>query len=1713
MHKSRIYEAERRERMSKAKIVFLLFWAITLFTISSSVAARSQYIRNTLQLTPPTSGGSYSDFHDGSGIHSSEHHSSVDISSGRINIYAYTHAGAGWGWAHAWAWGQHWPSGFIAIHPSSSLYQVTLTFDLYGRIEMQKLKDNPLGMSDAGALLKLRSWISDRTTDREVGTWERILYEKTISGPQPGDWKNFDGIYSISYDVELVVDHEYSVCGQLYAESWCGAAGINWAWSKVDFWYSGRHAYLVKVYIADKNPDNTSPSTTISVDGPLGENGWYTGSTSVTLTPTDNSGGYGMKYGYTKYKVDGGSERDYSSPFPISGDDVHKVDYRSADGAYNLETWKSKNIKIDTTPPSTPNPTCGSGWSNDNTPRICWSASSDSGSGVAGYYWKVDGGSETWTTSTCVTLPLQSDGSHTFCVRAKDKAGLLSGWGCCTFRIDTTAPSTPSPDDGVEGWSDDDTPTFTWSASSDTGSGVAGYYWKVDGGSETWTTSTSVTLPPQSDGSHTFYVKAKDKAGNVGSWGSHGFQIDTTAPSTPSPDDGVEGWSNDNTPTFTWSPSSDSGSGVAGYYWKVDTGSETWTTSTSVTLPPQPEDGHTFYVKAEDKAGLLSGWGSHDFQIDDDITPPDINNPSSSFTAETDAYRIQIDALDSSGISIVRFRYRFGTASYSEWYAFTSSWGDTYWHDIPKAKWETHAGETIHWQVYAEDSDDDRPDDFASSTSPEYVMFYLTVSTSPPEVDNVPADSGMGWYDAGELAYAKCTPQVFVGTDSRSFFKNWSGDAAGNNPTSDPIVMDGPKTAIANYKTQYRVSIEPKSHDNLLILHPNQIQIYGAPPNDTLITLTSYSEIWLDNVEWTAKQILWQGNNVVPDPNPQFSPTLSGTWVITCRVYKITSITFNDHSGKELYALPAQVTITAPNNTDISLSSFSDLALYLQNGTYTFKTITWQSNNVVDSPPQTFDPTNGDPSINCRVYSLQVTCVDNSDQPLANASLTILFPNSTVLSKYSNQDGIYYAPQIQNGSYSIAVDWQDVSVGNALIHVVSDVDQSIPCRVYILTVRVRDEIGQPLSGAILYLYRNETLLNGKYGLPPAPATDIEGCYTWHQMSKQLGSYKVKAVFTSNGLRKVGWSDEQPLTEDTTKKNAWSVQTIPIIDVNIQTIDWEDEVLSDAYVEIVLDKTVQAWGYTDLKGWINFTDIVPGSLTFNVYWMEVRVNQTMISLASDSTITLRCEVYNVVIGFRDTDGDNITNPWEYTLKFLDGTESTLEVFAFRCPVGNVILKSAIWHGTEVAPSPNQQINVNATKQYFFYLDVFNPTFSVKEPDRTTPSAYSTIHMELPNGTIRIYPTDSNGQITLKIQRGSCYVNVTTLDGYVAQVNYPVSVDFTKIYEVPTTRVLIDQTKVSSHRCDVDNVQIICLHATWVHNGSDVVGGLICVNETSYIANATGWIIISISYDTVGKRTWIATSVDCGGITRFGKSVEDPCITWDRIKITEGGVTQSFTNITSKETVWLKAIYECDSATFDGTKGMLYVNGFEMTWSNVSSRWEYSCTFDTVGERTFIISNVSDESYGLTTINNSIGPQTITWLVCRTFEVVFEGGNYDISIASNSAFSNFAFDPSESQIDFEVSGVAGTTGTCNVTIPKGLIAYASDIKVYIDEQETDFTLWESADSYHVYVTYQHSMHVVTISFVPSVFPWWILLIVIVVVLTAAGLTMGRKRMKKQ
>jgi uncharacterized repeat protein (TIGR02543 family) len=67
--------------------------------------------------------------------------------------------------------------------------------------------------------------------------------------------------------------------------------------------------------------------------------------------------------------------------------------------------------------------------------------------------------------------------------------------------------------------------------------------------------------------------------------------------------------------------------------------------------------------------------------------------------------------------------------------------------------------------------------------------------------------SGGGQYEDGATAYAVLSVgKVSAGLIQDWVFTGWSGAASGMNLMSDPIVMDGQKTALANWTLQFNTT-------------------------------------------------------------------------------------------------------------------------------------------------------------------------------------------------------------------------------------------------------------------------------------------------------------------------------------------------------------------------------------------------------------------------------------------------------------------------------------------------------------------------------------------------------------------------------------------------------------------------------------------------------------------------------------------------------------------------------------------------------------------------------------------------------------------------------------------------------------------------------------------------------------------------------------------
>lgn len=189
-------------------------------------------------------------------------------------------------------------------------------------------------------------------------------------------------------------------------------------------------------------------------------------------------------------------------------------------------------------------------------------------------------------------------------------------------------------------------------------------------------------------------------------------------------------------------------------------------------------------------------------------------------------------------------------------------------------------------------------------------------------------------------------------------------------------------------------------------------------------------------------------------------------------------------------------------------------------------------------------------------------------------------------------------------------------------------------------------------------------------------------------------------------------------------------------------------------------------------------------------------------------------------------------------------------------------------------------------------------------------------------------------------------------------------------------------VTDRRCDVESAQTIYFQAIWTQNGSAVEGGTIFINGTAYVTNSSGWISFNKAFSNVTAMSWVVTAVNCNGISKYFQMAPIASIVWDRIIVSEGGVSPQVVDVGNWVTVWFKVAYEYDNGNFYGS---VFVNGSEAQYSDVNKRWELSYKATTLGTITFEVTSVHDTRYGLKTVNNVAGAQQVTvkapfsWLV--------------------------------------------------------------------------------------------------------------------------------------
>ena len=276
----------------------------------------------------------------------------------------------------------------------------------------------------------------------------------------------------------------------------------------------------------------------------------------------------------------------------------------------------------------------------------------------------------TVTTNSFTASSLSCATSYTFMIYACDGPNNTTGcspWGSpatiTTSACPDTTPPTVSANNSSSGWYSS-SPTITVSASDTGGSGLAfvKYTWNTNV-SYCWasgiTTSNGASLTIPGQGSNTLYLCAQDGAGNQGTW-SGPYNLDTTAPATPSISASPSGWTNGNV-TISVSASDTGGSGLSTTYYRCNTSNASSSTaSASFTYACSLTGGQTAQAYSTDNAGNTGGTGSVSYYIDT-TAPPSPSLSPASYGWGKGPVTVSFSASDTGGSGTAGYHYCYTT--------------------------------------------------------------------------------------------------------------------------------------------------------------------------------------------------------------------------------------------------------------------------------------------------------------------------------------------------------------------------------------------------------------------------------------------------------------------------------------------------------------------------------------------------------------------------------------------------------------------------------------------------------------------------------------------------------------------------------------------------------------------------------------------------------------------------------------------------------------------------------------------------------------------------------------------------------------------------------------------------------------------------------------------------------------------------------------------
>lgn len=263
----------------------------------------------------------------------------------------------------------------------------------------------------------------------------------------------------------------------------------------------------------------------------------------------------------------------------------------------------------------------------------------------------------------------------------------------------------------------------------------------------------------------------------------------------------------------------------------------------------------------------------------------------------------------------------------------------------------------------------------------------------------------------------------------------------------------------------YSLRIDPRDVNGIRL---KNFKIHVTWPNGTILT---FNEPFYDPQAPGGVYMFWvewQGSDVTGMVMVNLTRDFEG---IVANVFSIKIPRIVDVDGNEFRAL---IEIMAPNGTtSSSLNRF--VQAQAQGGLWTF-TVRYQGVIVASLAIDLKD--NYEEDLVVSVANLSIKVLDSSGKPLPRAFLEIKMVNGSVLSFYSDGEGMVNIGPSPLGFYTVtSLMWQGVDVKppkEIKLNLAKGTTFSLIARVYSLSLKVVDAKGKPVEGAKLSI----TLANG-----------------------------------------------------------------------------------------------------------------------------------------------------------------------------------------------------------------------------------------------------------------------------------------------------------------------------------------------------------------------------------------------------------------------------------------------------------------------------------------------------------------------------------------------------------------------------------------------------------------------------------------------------------